>query len=163
MENLIQILTILLFLSLGELPDTQLPEIGKISLEAKQALLFGEQLQQIGPDGIISGLAKPSDAILWRSSVEKPGWYQIVVRYSLKDDGDQNQASFNAIVGDQNRLGPIHATGRSDRFLPQVLFDPIELPKGAIELKLQVQRASALSGLMIQGVDLIKAREPGIP
>lgn len=137
---------------------------GKIVLEGSKAVLKGERLQLDAKTGVITGLAaRPSETITWPVRVEKAGWYQVVVHYALKDGKKIGQAAWNATIGDQNRMGPIHATGASDRFLPQVLFNPMELSPGRHELQLQLKGAAQGLDLHISKVELVRAREPGIP
>lgn len=141
----------------------QVAEIGRVSLSAKSAELVGEQLTYDAESATIQGLHRPEDSVHWSFAIDKPGWYQVVVHYALPAGKSTDKSGFNATIGDQNRLGPIHPTGQPDRFLPQVLFDPVNLPKGDHRLKLQLVGPTRLSGLRIQRVELLKAPEPGVP
>lgn len=132
-------------------------------LEGSKAVLKGERLHFTEKSRTISGLTKSSEAIEWKFKVEKAGWYQVVVHYALKDGKNLGHSAFNATIGDQNRLGPIHSTGAEDRFLPQVLFNPVELPAGSHELTLQLKEPARPLELRISKVELVRAREPGIP
>lgn len=136
---------------------------GRIVLEGPKAVLKGERLRLDAKTGVITGLVKPSETIGWKFNVEKAGWYQVVVHYALKDGKKIGQAAWNATIGDQNRMGPIHATGADDRVLPQVLFNPMELTPGGHELQLQLKGAAHALELRISKVELVRAREPGIP
>lgn len=154
---------ILVFASLPRFSQAQTTDAGKVELAAKNASVFGERLAFDSKSNTIRGQIKAEDSIDWSFQVEKPGWYQVVVHYSLPKAIGSKQAGFNATIGDQNRLGPIHATGKADRFLPQVLFDPVNLPKGVHQLKLQLVGVSRLSDMQIQRVEMVKAPEPGVP
>lgn len=145
--------------ALAQLP----PNGGRIVLEGSEAIVKGERLQYSEKNRSITGLAKPPESIEWKFKVEKTGWYQVVVHYALKEGKNLGQSAFNASIGDQNRLGPIHATGAVDRFLPQVLFNPVELTAGIHQLKLQLKALARPLDLRISKVELVRAREPGIP
>ncbi len=139
------------------------PDAGRVVLEGSKAVLLGERLQFDPNSKSVNGLAKPSESLSWGFEIPKSGWYQIVVHYALKEDRNGGKSSFNATIGDQNRLGPIHSTGSLDRYLPQVLFDPVELPSGSHQLKLQLKEMRRSSDLQIRKVELVRAREPGVP
>ena len=144
-------------------PATQPSDPGRVSLVAAAARLSGEHLAVDKSSSTITGLAKPAERLDWSFDIARSGWYQVVVHYSLKDLAKGQKAGFNATVGDQNRLGPIHSTGDSTRFLPQVLFDPIELGKGPHSLSLKLTPGSNPVGLAISKVELVRAPEPGVP
>ena len=136
---------------------------GKLVLEGSKAELTGERLQYDLKSKSVRGLAKPSESLAWSFQIDKSGWYQVVVHYALTEDRNAGKSVFNATIGDQNRLGPIHSTGSMDQYLPQVLFDPMELKAGGHQLKLQLKDSPKSSDLHIRKVELVRAREPGVP
>lgn len=158
-------LCLCLLLLMGQKPPVtpQPSDPGRVSLLAARARLTGEHLAVDKASGTITGLAKPAERLEWPFQVDRDGWYQVVVHYSLKELAKGQKPGFNATVGDQNRLGPIHPTGDSSRFLPQVLFDPIELKAGSHRLSLKLTPDSVVNGLAIRKVELVRAPEPGVP
>jgi hypothetical protein len=104
---------------------------------------------------------RAADSIDWGFRIDRAGWYQVVVHYALAADPLKGSGVFEAQLGDQTRLGPMHATGASDRFLPQVLFDPVELPRGDHRLTLRLKDATKAVDLRILKTELVRAREPG--
>ncbi|MFM7315571.1 MAG: hypothetical protein ACKO5E_01370 [bacterium] len=165
MPSLCPSLFLCLILALGQSPPARTlpPDRGRVTLEAARARLTGEHLAVDKASGTITGLAKPAERLEWPFQVDRDGWYQVVVHYSLKELANGKKPGFNATVGDQNRLGPIHPTGDSSRFLPQVLFDPIELKAGSHRLSLKLTPDSVVNGLAIRKVELVRAPEPGVP
>jgi hypothetical protein len=134
---------------------------GRVILAASAAKLTGERLTVDKPTGVVSGPMRASDSIDWGFRIDRAGWYQVVVHYALAADPLKGSGVFEAQLGDQTRLGPMHATGASDRFLPQVLFDPVELPRGDHRLTLRLKDATKAVDLRILKTELVRAREPG--
>jgi len=136
---------------------------GRVALEVGNARIRAERLDLEKASKTLGGQWRQADSVEWDFRLDRPGWYQVIVHYALPADPLKAAASWKAIVGDQTRLGPIHATGSGDRFLPQVLFDPIELKAGAHRLNLAIRSESAVADLKIRKVELVRAREPGLP
>ncbi|MBI1325168.1 hypothetical protein GC170_18545 [bacterium] len=135
---------------------------GRLVLEAASAKIRAERMEFEKSSGAVHGLMRPADSVEWDFRVDRPGWYQVIVHYALAADPLKGEGSWKAVVGDQSRLGPIHATGTGDRYLPQVLFDPIELDTGKQQLKLSIlSREAGVPELKIRKVEIVRAREPG--
>lgn len=136
---------------------------GRVALEAGTARIQAERLNLEKASKTLGGQWRQADSVEWDFRLDRAGWYQVIVHYALPADPLKGAASWKAVVGDQTRLGPIHATGSGDRILPQVLFDPIELKAGAHRLNLAIRSESAVADLKIRKVELVRAREPGRP
>lgn len=148
----------------GDAADTPKVDPGRLVLEAASAKIRAERMEFDKPAGAVQGLMRPADSIEWDFRVDRAGWYQVIVHYALATDPLKGTGGWQAIVGDQARLGPIHATGSGDRYLPQVLFDPIELDTGKQQLKLSIRSGgTGVPELKIRKVEIVRAREPGRP
>jgi hypothetical protein len=138
-------------------------DAGRIVLSADKAKVRAERFGIEKGDRFLKGSIKPADSVDWAFRVERAGWYQVIVHYALPADPLKGKAQWEAKVGDQTRLGPIHSTGAGDRFLPQVLFDPIELGQGEHNLTLATRGNRPVDDVRIVKVELVRAREPGRP
>ena len=148
----------------GDGSDMPKADPGRLVLEAASAKIRAERMEFDKPAGAVQGLMRPADSVEWDFHVDRAGWYQVIVHYALAADPLKGAGGWQAMVGDQTRLGPIHATGAGDRYLPQVLFDPIELETGKQQLNLSIRSNSAgLNDLRIRKVEIVRAREPGRP
>jgi len=137
---------------------------GRVALEASAAKIRAERLEFDKASGTVLGLMRPADSVEWDFRIDRPGWYQVIVHYALTVDPLKGAGGWEAQVGDQTRLGPIHATGSGDRFLPQVLFDPVQLGAGNQRLKLALRGGSGgVPDMRIRKVEIVRAREPGRP
>ena len=148
----------------GEDADVTKGDPGRVVLSGSSAKIRAERMEFDKPAGAIQGLMRPADSVEWDFQVDRAGWYQVIVHYALAVDPLKGVGVWEAQVGDQTRLGPIHATGAGDRFLPQVLFDPIDLETGRQQLKLTIRSGGAgLPEMKIRKVEIVRAREPGRP
>lgn len=146
----------------GEITDSPKGDTGRLVLDGASARIRAERMEFDKESKAVHGSMRPADSVEWDFRVDRPGWYQVIVHYALASDSLKGAGSWKAEVGDQTRLGPIHATGAGDRYLPQVLFDPIELDTGKQQLKLSIRSGGAgLTELKIRKVEIVRAREPG--
>jgi hypothetical protein len=146
MASIIQSLCLGIFILAGQQVATKPSDPGRVMLAPDGARLFGERMELNREKSLILGLSRPAERVEWDFEIkngQKPG--------------------FDARIGDQNRLGPIHPTGDESKFLPQVLFDPVELPGGRHRLALGLTKQTELKGLAVQKVELVRAAQPGIP
>lgn len=144
--------------------DSDMPKVdpGRLVLEASFAKIRAERMEFDKRAGAVQGLMRPADSVEWDFHVDRAGWYQVIVHYALASDPLKGTGIWEARLDDQARLGPIHSTGAGDRYLPQVLFDPIELDTGKQQLKLSIRSGGAgLNDLKIRKVEIVRAREPG--
>jgi len=163
MASIIQSLCLGIFILAGQQAATKPSDPGRVMLGPDGARLFGERMELDREKSLILGLSRPAERVEWDFEIKRPGWYQVVVHYSLKELKNGQKPGFDARIGDQNRLGPIHPTGDESKFLPQVLFDPVELPGGRHRLALGLTKQTELKGLTVQKVELVRAAQPGIP
>jgi hypothetical protein len=147
----------------GDRPAGADVDPGRVALEAGNARIRAERLEIEKSSKTLGGDWRQADSVEWDFRLDRAGWYQVIVHYALPADLLKGTASWKAVVGDQTRLGPIHATGSNNRFLPQVLFDPIELKAGEHRLNLAIRSESAVADLKVRKVELVRAREPGQP
>lgn len=146
----------------GDQADSAKGDPGRVVLEGSSAKIRSERMEFDQASGAIVGLMRPADSVEWGFRVDRAGWYQVIVHYALVADPLKGDGVWEARVGDQTRLGPIHATGTGDRYLPQVLFDPIELEAGDQGLKLAIRSGMAgLPEIKIRKLEIVRAREPG--
>ncbi len=146
----------------GEKQPGATSDPGRVALEASGAKIRAERLSFDKASGSVLGLMRPADSVEWDFRIDRPGWYQVIVHYALAVDPLKGAGGWEAQLSDQTRLGPIHATGSGDRYLPQVLFDPVQLDAGKQRLKLAIRGSSGgLSDMRIRKVEIVRAREPG--
>ena len=132
---------------------------GVIVLPVDRADLRGERLRIAGctPDDHVADWFSESEWVRWDFDIADPGRYLVVIDYAAPEG--RGGASFEIAVAGQSRQGFVHATGASDRVLPQPMKGAIALEAGPQRLEVRADDAPAGYVMALHRVRLIPEEE----
>ncbi|CAN5839205.1 hypothetical protein BH23PLA1_BH23PLA1_24940 [soil metagenome] len=105
---------------------------GIVELPADRANLQGERFQLSSDRTAIVDWVDPREHVVWEFLLPESGPYAVLVEYAAP--GGRGGCLFAVEIAGQVRQGHVHATGRDDRFLPQLMMTAVELESGVNRL-----------------------------
>ena len=132
---------------------------GVLDLPVDRADLKGERMRLDGcsPDAFIADWFSESEWVRWDFSIPRDGRYTVVIDYAAPEG--RGGASFEIAIAGQSRQGFVHATGATDRVLPQPMKGAITLEAGPQRLEVRADDAPAGFVMALHRVRLIPDEE----